>query len=60
VIGDPGAFVMIAENFNSFSDVLVKKLTNEIAQVKPRKRAEAAKQKAPRSAGPVWSIIKQE
>jgi hypothetical protein len=51
---------MIAENFNSFSDVLVKKLTNEIAQVKPRKRAEAAKQKAPRSAGPVWGIIKLE
>jgi hypothetical protein len=39
VIGGPGAFVMVAENFNSFSDVLVKKLLNEIAQAEPRQRA---------------------
>jgi hypothetical protein len=31
VICGPGAFVMVAENFNSFSDVLVKKLIAEIA-----------------------------
>ena len=35
VIGGPGAFVMVAENFNSFSDVLVKKLIAEIAQAVP-------------------------
>jgi hypothetical protein len=54
VIGGPGAFVMVAENFNSFRDVLVKKLTNEIAQAKPRQRAEAAPNKRPRycAAGP--------
>jgi hypothetical protein len=30
---------MIAENFNSFSDVLVKKLIAEIAQAVPQQRA---------------------
>jgi hypothetical protein len=39
VIGGPGAFVMVAENFNSFSDVLVKKLIAEIAQTVPQWRA---------------------
>jgi hypothetical protein len=39
VIGGPGAFVMVAENFNSFSDVLVQKLINEIAQAEPRQQA---------------------
>jgi hypothetical protein len=39
VIGGPGAFVMVAENFNSFGDVLVKKLIAEIAQAVPRQRA---------------------
>ena len=39
VIGGPGAFVMVAENFNSFSDVLVKKLIAEIAQALPQQRA---------------------
>jgi hypothetical protein len=39
VIGGPGAFVMVAENFNSFSDVLIKKLINEIAQAEPRQQA---------------------
>jgi hypothetical protein len=39
VIGGPGAFVMVAENFNSFSDVLVKKLIAEIAQAVPQWRA---------------------
>jgi hypothetical protein len=36
VIGGPGAFVMVAENFNSFGNVLVKKLITEIARAKPR------------------------
>src|SRR5258708_901903 len=39
VIGGPGAFVMVAEDFNSFSDALVKKLIAEIAQAVPRQRA---------------------
>jgi Protein of unknown function (DUF1194) len=33
VIGGPGAFVMVAENSNSFGDVIGKKLIAEIAQV---------------------------
>jgi hypothetical protein len=39
VIGGPGAFVMVAENSNSFGDVIVKKLIAEIAQAVPRQRA---------------------
>ena len=39
VIGGPGAFVMVAENFNSFGVVLVKKLIAEIAQTVPQQRA---------------------
>ena len=35
VIGGPGAFVMVAENINSFGNVLIKKLTREIAQAVP-------------------------
>jgi len=35
VIGGPGAFVMVAENSNSFGDMLVKKLITEIAQPVP-------------------------
>jgi hypothetical protein len=35
VIGGPGAFVMVAESFDSFCDVLLKKLISEIAQVSP-------------------------
>jgi hypothetical protein len=40
VIGGPGAFVMVAENSNSFGDVIVRKLIAEIAQAAPRQRAE--------------------
>ena len=39
VIGGPGAFIMVAENFNSFGDVLVKKLIAEIAQAVLQRRA---------------------
>jgi hypothetical protein len=31
VIGGPGAFVVVAENFNSFGQAIVKKLIAEIA-----------------------------
>jgi hypothetical protein len=40
VIGGPGAFVMVAENSNSFRDIIVKKLIAEIAQAVPQQRAE--------------------
>src|ERR1700730_6738191 len=39
VIGGPGSFVMVAENSNSFGDIIVKKLIAEIAQAEPRQRA---------------------
>ena len=39
VIGGPGAFVMVAENINSFGDIIVKKLIAEIAQAVPQQRA---------------------
>ena len=32
VIGGPGAFVIVAENFNSFGQAIVKKLIAEIAE----------------------------
>jgi hypothetical protein len=35
VIGGPGAFVIVAENFNSFGQAIVKKLIAEIAEGKP-------------------------
>ncbi len=38
VVGGPGAFVMVAENFNSFGQAIVKKLIAEIADVGPRGR----------------------
>ena len=36
VIGGPGAFVMVAENFSSFGNALVKKLITEIVQTLPQ------------------------
>jgi Protein of unknown function (DUF1194) len=39
VIGGHGAFIMVAENFNSFGDILVKKLIAEIAQAVPQQPA---------------------
>jgi hypothetical protein len=36
IIGGPGAFVMVAENFSSFGDAVVKKLIAEIAQTLPQ------------------------
>ena len=36
VIGGPGAFVMVADNFNSFGSTVVKKLIAEIAQAVPQ------------------------
>src|SRR5262245_38706671 len=38
VIGGPGAFVLVAENFNSFGRAIVKKLIAEIATLAPRRR----------------------
>ena len=39
VIGGHGAFVLVAENSNSFGDSIVKKLIAEIAQAVPQQRA---------------------
>jgi hypothetical protein len=39
VIGGAGAFVMVAENFNSFGQALISKLIAEIAQAKPAHHA---------------------
>jgi hypothetical protein len=36
VIGGPGAFVLVAENFRSFGQAIIKKLIAEIAQLPPR------------------------
>jgi Protein of unknown function (DUF1194) len=36
VIGGPGAFVLVAKDFNSFGNLLIKKLIAEIALVGPR------------------------
>src|SRR5271167_3356868 len=36
VIGGPGAFVMVAENFNSFGQAIVKKMIAEVAQAGTR------------------------
>ena len=38
VIGGPGAFVMVAEDFNSFGQAIVKKLIAEIADAGPPPR----------------------
>jgi len=39
VVGGPGAFVMVAENFTSFGNALVNKLIAEIAQARDRRHA---------------------
>jgi hypothetical protein len=36
VIGGPGAFVLVAENFNSFGQAIVKKMIAEVAQARGR------------------------
>jgi hypothetical protein len=36
VIGGPGAFVLVAKDFNSFGNLLIKKLIAEIALIEPR------------------------
>ena len=41
VIGGPGAFVLVAENFQSFGRAIIKKLVAEIAAVRPTTSAAA-------------------
>ena len=36
VIGGPGAFVLVARDFNSFGNMLIKKLIAEIVLIEPR------------------------
>jgi hypothetical protein len=43
VIGGPGSFVMVAEDFNTFGKSMVKKLIAEIAGVPPPRRSVAAR-----------------
>jgi Protein of unknown function (DUF1194) len=38
VIGGPGAFVLAAQNFNSFGEAIVKKMIAEVAQAEPPRR----------------------
>ena len=42
VIGGPNAFVMVAENFNSFGQAIVKKMIAEVAQAHEPKALLAA------------------
>ena len=41
VIGGPGAFVLVAEDFNSFGQAIVKKLIAEIAEWRPAQAPQA-------------------
>jgi hypothetical protein len=47
VIGGPGSFVMVAEDYNSFGRAMVKKLIAEIAGVPPPQRAASASARGP-------------
>jgi hypothetical protein len=42
VVGGPGAFVMVAENFNSFGQAIINKMIAEIATARPRRYAALA------------------
>jgi Protein of unknown function (DUF1194) len=42
VIGGAGAFVVVAENFNSFGNAITKKLIAEIAQAEPQQQQEGS------------------
>ncbi len=42
VIGGPGAFVLAAENFNSFGEAIIKKLIAEVAQAREEPPRQAA------------------
>jgi hypothetical protein len=42
VIGGPGAFVIVAEDFNSFGQAIVKKLIAEIAELPPTQASQVS------------------
>ena len=48
VIGGPGAFVVVAEDFKSFGQALISKLVAEIAELPPPDSSAAATGQAPR------------
>jgi hypothetical protein len=52
VIGGPGAFVVVAENFNSFGNAIIKKLITEIAQPVPQQRLSTQRQQSTGTQGP--------
>ena len=37
VIGGPGAFVLVARDFGSFADAMLRKLVQEVAEAAPRR-----------------------
>ena len=41
MVGGPGAFVVVAEDFNSFGQAIVKKLIAEIAELPPAQAPQA-------------------
>ena len=43
LIGGAGAFVAVAENFNSFGNAISKKLIAEIAQAEPQQQEDSQK-----------------
>jgi Protein of unknown function (DUF1194) len=47
VIGGPGAFVMVSDGFNSFRDVLTRKLVTKIAAHSSERRDFAALSRSP-------------
>ena len=42
VVGGPGAFVMVAQNFNSFGQAIIAKMIAEVSQARESKRWQAA------------------
>ena len=50
VIGGPGAFVMVAENFNSFGQAIINKMIAEIAAAPQRRLTALAARSASRRA----------
>jgi hypothetical protein len=56
VIGGPGAFVLVAKDFNSFGNLLIKKLIAEIALIGPRGRIGLAWSNSDLMAGPTSGL----
>ncbi len=57
VAGGPGAFVMMAEDFNSFASAIVNKLVREIAENRSSTTAAAANRRAEYPIGNVFTLF---